>query len=169
MSWRSVIERGGGGGLLACEVASKGGNKLLLPTSDLLSPLAKASGLLRIPKCRVCVSADWSWMGGRGALGWEYMFLWNSAGTGILCARHSLKVSLHKTTSPQDGYLMIYRESGFLAVVWFHSSPTPFPPITSVSSTLRHTGRLRKRDYFIIQEGGGRGGRGAKLYDGEKA
>ncbi len=24
---------------------------------------------------------------------------------------------------------MIYRESGFLAVVWFGSSPTPFPPL----------------------------------------
>ncbi len=67
---------------------------------------------------------------------------------------------------------MIYGGPGFLAVVWFGSSPTP-PPPPSVSSTrktgrLRRTGRLRKSENLLKGEGGG-GGRGSESCDHEKA
>ncbi len=50
---------------------------------------------------------------------------------------------------------------------WFLPFPLP-PPLPSVSSTGRHTGRLRRRDNLLTVGGGGDGGR-AKSYDGEKA
>jgi hypothetical protein len=66
---------------------------------------------------------------------------------------------------------MIYRGPGFLAVVWFSSSPIPFPPypISSlylfislpVLSPVELTGRRGG--------GGGGGGRGAKSFDRKKA
>ncbi len=46
---------------------------------------------------------------------------------------------------------MVYRGLGFLEVVRFGSSPTPSP--VSITSTWRHTGRLRKRDNFVRGEG----------------
>ncbi len=53
-------------------------------------------------------------------------------------------------------YWMIYRGPGFLAVVWFGSSPTPLPhPPSSLSKLNRqHTGRLRKKDKLLTGEGG---------------
>jgi hypothetical protein len=59
---------------------------------------------------------------------------------------------------------MIYRGPGFSAVFHF---PLP-PPLPSVSSTGRHTGRLRRRDNLLTVEGGEVGG-GAKSYVGEKS
>ncbi len=62
-----------------------------------------------------------------------------------------------KTSTTVDDYTreywMIYRGPGFLAVVWFGSSPTPFPPHVSLSqsscvTTVEHTDR---------RGGGGRG------------
>ncbi len=49
---------------------------------------------------------------------------------------------------------MIYRGPGFLAVVWFSSSPTPIPSSVSKLSSCEFTE--------------GRGGGEAKSYDGEK-
>jgi len=62
---------------------------------------------------------------------------------------------------------MIYGEIGFLAVVSLLALPPPPPPPHSPISKLdrRHTGRLRKRDNLLSEEGGGE----ARSYDGEKA
>ncbi len=49
---------------------------------------------------------------------------------------------------------MIYRGPGFLAVVWFGSSPSPFPVC---QFDWRHTGRLRKRENFLTRVGEGWG------------
>jgi hypothetical protein len=55
---------------------------------------------------------------------------------------------------------MIYRGSGFLAVVKFGFFPFP-SPLPSVSKLdRRHTGSLRKRNKLLT--GGGRVGRGAE-------
>jgi hypothetical protein len=43
-------------------------------------------------------------------------------------------------------YWMIYRGPGFLAVVWFGSSLTPFPPPVRNKPDRRHTGGMIKRD-----------------------
>jgi hypothetical protein len=59
---------------------------------------------------------------------------------------------------------MIYRETGFIAVVcmiWL------LPPPGS-KLYRSHTGKLRKK-YYLLIEGRGRGWGGAKSYDGEKA
>ncbi len=50
-------------------------------------------------------------------------------------------------------YWTIYGGPGFLAVVWFASSPTPPPPPLS-KLDKRHTARLRKRDNLLTGEGG---------------
>ncbi len=63
---------------------------------------------------------------------------------------------------------MIYRGPGFLAAVWFGSSPTPYLPPSTVSKLdRRHTGRLRKRDNLLGGGGGGKKGfgRGAESYE----
>jgi hypothetical protein len=53
-------------------------------------------------------------------------------------------------------YWTIYRGPGFLASVWFGSSPTPSPPtLPSESSTGDHIGRLIKRDNLAEGDGGG--------------
>ncbi len=52
-------------------------------------------------------------------------------------------------------YWMIHRGPGFLAVVWFGSSPPALPPFPLRKLGLRHTGGLRKRDNWLIGEGGG--------------
>ncbi len=52
-------------------------------------------------------------------------------------------------------YWMIYRELGFLAVIWFGSTRSAPPsPVSMIDR--RHTGRLRKRD-ILLRGGGGRG------------
>jgi hypothetical protein len=48
-------------------------------------------------------------------------------------------------------YWTIYRGPGFLAVVWFGSSPALCP------LSRQHTGRLRKRDKLLMGEGEGDG------------
>ena len=50
-------------------------------------------------------------------------------------------------------YWMIYREPGFLAVVWFSSSPTPSPPLVS-KLDRRHTERLRNKRQLFDRRGG---------------
>jgi hypothetical protein len=62
---------------------------------------------------------------------------------------------------PSREYSTICRGPGFLAVIWFGSSPTPLPSSTSPGSKhyRRQTGRLRKRDSLLIW-GRGRGGDG---------
>ncbi len=42
-------------------------------------------------------------------------------------------------------YWIIYRGTGFLAVVWFGSLPTPSPPLLSVTSTGAHRKTEKKR------------------------
>jgi hypothetical protein len=66
---------------------------------------------------------------------------------------------------------MIYRGSGFLAVVLFGSSPTLFPSLSRILYRLdrRHTGKLRKINNLIKGEKGEGGGGGAKSYDSKKA
>jgi hypothetical protein len=52
---------------------------------------------------------------------------------------------------------MINRWPGFLVVIWIGSSPTPsLPlPVSKIDRRRRHTGRLRKRDNLLTEEGGG--------------
>jgi hypothetical protein len=45
--------------------------------------------------------------------------------------------------------------------------PHPLFPVSNLDR--RHTGRRRKRDNFLTGRGEGRGGVGAKPYEGEKA
>ncbi len=61
---------------------------------------------------------------------------------------------------------MIYRGPGILAVAWFGSSPSPYPPLPSVSSTgaTRETEKERQ-----LADGRVGGGGGAESYDHEKA
>ncbi len=67
-------------------------------------------------------------------------------------------------------YWMIDRRPGFLAVVWFGSSPTLSSPPPVSKNNRRHTGRLRKRDNFLTGEGERGGGcRGAESCDRKKA
>ncbi len=61
-------------------------------------------------------------------------------------------------------YWLIYRGPGYLAVVWFGSSPTPVSKLDR-----RHTGRLRKRDNFLTGEGGRGGWPRGKSYDRKEA
>ncbi len=63
---------------------------------------------------------------------------------------------------------MIYRGSGFLAVVWFGSSRIPLPLAPASKRDRWHTGRLRKREKMLIEEGRG-GGRATESYDRKKA
>ncbi len=48
---------------------------------------------------------------------------------------------------------MIYRGTGFLAVVWFGSSSTPSHPSPFDKLDRRLTGRLRKRDNLMMGDG----------------
>ncbi len=79
--------------------------------------------------------------------------------TSRLCVSQIAKLAVRE-------YWMIVRESGFLAVVWFGSYPTPPSPVSKLDR--RHTGRRRKRDN-LLSERGREGGGGAKSFDGEKA
>ncbi len=64
---------------------------------------------------------------------------------------------------------MNYRGPSFLVVVWFGSSPNPYPlPLPSVSSTC-DTQEDWERETTCWQETRGGDGGGAKLCDGEKA
>jgi hypothetical protein len=86
-------------------------------------------------------------------------------------------------------YWLIYRGPGFLAFVWFGSSPNTHSWVDYGAESIewfieekavvwfgsftippwsRHRGRLRKRENFLTGEGG-RVGRGAKSYDSKKA
>ncbi len=60
-------------------------------------------------------------------------------------------------------YWMMYRRPGFLAVVWFGSSPPP--PLPSVTSPRR----LRKRYNFLTGEVEKGGGRVGESYDNKEA
>ncbi len=62
--------------------------------------------------------------------------------------------------------LIIYRGPGFLAVVWFGSSPTLPHPVSKLSLFLSHP--VCRLSNLLTGEGGG-GGEGARLYVGEKA
>ncbi len=80
---------------------------------------------------------------------------------------------LLNTTTLQDRYSIgwFIRGTGFLAVVRFGSSPTPFPPYSPISKLgrRRHTRILRKRENLLTGRGGGKGVRGAELYDCKKS
>ncbi len=58
---------------------------------------------------------------------------------------------------------IIHRGQGFLAVVWFVSSPSPSPPHQEARPAT-----LRKRDSLLMREGEG-GGQGAESYDRKEA
>ena len=59
-------------------------------------------------------------------------------------------------------YWMIYRGPGFLAFVWFGSSPTPSPPFSSVNSKATHRKTEKDRQLANDRGGGKGGGRGAE-------
>ncbi len=67
-------------------------------------------------------------------------------------------------------YWMLHRGPGFLAAVWFGSSPS-FSPLSICNRDRRYTGRPRKRDNLLMLTGdrGGGGGRGAESCDRKKA
>jgi hypothetical protein len=65
-------------------------------------------------------------------------------------------------------YWIMYRGPGFLALLWFGFSHTPYPPKSPVSMPdRRQAGRLRKRATCWRQRG--EGGRGSESYDRKKA
>jgi hypothetical protein len=65
-------------------------------------------------------------------------------------------------------YWMIYRGPGFLAVVWFGSTPTPTSPVSKVDQ--RHTTQEDwERETIRWRERGKGGGRGAESCDRMKA
>ncbi len=53
-------------------------------------------------------------------------------------------------------YWIIYRGPGFLAFLWFGSSPTPSPPVSKFDR--RHTGRFSNKDKLLTGRGEGWGG-----------
>jgi hypothetical protein len=63
-------------------------------------------------------------------------------------------------------YWMIYRGPGFLAVVY---NSAPHPPLSPLSSPSLFLSLPVCRRSSLLTEWGGRGGRGAKSYDLEKA
>ena len=65
-------------------------------------------------------------------------------------------------------YWMIYWGPGFLAVVWFDSSPTSLPP-SPVRNLSLFLSLLMCRRWSLLTGGGGRSEGGAKSYDREKA
>ncbi len=69
----------------------------------------------------------------------------------VVLGRQKLRIS-----ETRD-YWIIYRGPGFLAVLWFGSSPTPSnPPLPSVCWTGDTQG-LRNRDNLLTEEGEGKG------------
>ncbi len=64
---------------------------------------------------------------------------------------------------------MIYRGPGFLAIVWFDSSPTPSPSSSGSKLDRQHTGTEKERQVMYWRERGEGGGWGAKPYDRKKA
>ncbi len=81
--------------------------------------------------------------------------------------------SLHKNINVWTSeYSMIYRGPGFLAAVWFGSTPNTPPPLSRQQARPATHRRLRKRDNLLAhRKGGGSGGRGrgAESYDPKKA
>jgi hypothetical protein len=65
-------------------------------------------------------------------------------------------------------YITIYRGSGFLAIVWFGSSPTPSPHLPSASCLSFSDSCVSPVDWVVHTDGGEWGG-GAQSYDDEKA
>jgi hypothetical protein len=67
-------------------------------------------------------------------------------------------------------YLIVYRGPGFISVIRFGSSPTPFPPIPSPVGKLdrRHT-RKTEKERQLADGRGGREGESAKSNDHKKA
>ncbi len=65
-------------------------------------------------------------------------------------------------------YWMIYEGPGFLAVAWFGSSPTPFPPLPS-ASCLYFSVFLCRVSAVELTDGRGGSGRGAKSDHRKKA
>ncbi len=63
-------------------------------------------------------------------------------------------------------YWMIYRRPGFLAIVWFGSSPIPFPLSRQQVVSLSHTSCASSVHRAFWREGGGGV---VKSYDKEKA
>jgi hypothetical protein len=61
-------------------------------------------------------------------------------------------------------YWMIYRDPNFLAVIWFGSSPTPFPLFLSASVSLSQYSCVSPIDLYTVRKG-----LGTKGYDCEKA
>ncbi len=64
---------------------------------------------------------------------------------------------------------MIYRRPSVLAVVWFGSSPTPFPLSHQLVISLSQSSCVSPVELIDGGGGGGGGGRGTKSYDREKA
>ncbi len=76
--------------------------------------------------------------------------------------------SAQQSTARTRKYWMIYRGPGFLAVIWFGSSPNPFSPFPSVSST-GDTQEDEKERQVVDGRGGGQGRGWAESYDHKKA
>ncbi len=64
-------------------------------------------------------------------------------------------------------YWMIYREPGFLAVIWIGSSPNLSPPTVSKSRPATHR-KTEKERQLADGRGRGRGWRGVESYDRKK-
>ncbi len=61
-----------------------------------------------------------------------------------------------KNTKKTESYWTIYRGPGFLAFVWFGSTPTPYPPPSPVSKvTLFLSLSVCRRSSLLTEEGGG--------------
>jgi hypothetical protein len=84
----------------------------------------------------------------------------------LLCLLSIFGVFNVRRIVPPREYWTIYRGPGFLAVVWFGSTPNPSPsPVSNL-----HTGRLRKKERQLADMRGGEGmGEKPKNYDARKS
>ncbi len=124
------------------------------PTSFPLSLFSQSSCVSPLELAEGIGGGGWG-----GAKSYDYGKAWPSI-------NHSHPPPVHNYTRE---YWIIYRGPSFLAFVRFGSSPTSFPPTSPVSKLSLFLSLIVCRRSSLLTGEGGRGGRGAKSYEHEKA